>query len=247
MRATRLSELDVDLDSISTNFSHLDHMYSGRLSEYYYARFDQALSEAEISPDDRVLEVGGGTGVLLLSLVELADEVHFSDISREDPYFRTSTKLLEAAGLDSNEVRYAVADATRLPYADDSFDKIFVLDVLEHLLDEPSAVEELGRVTAPGGRTIVSGPIEVGPPVVVREVYRMLDGKRHYSESIQELSRSALGNPVTNTDSGHRGYDYRETINRIKTEFSEVSVSYCPFPRLKWLNPTAIITATAGN
>lgn len=243
MRATRLNELEINPKTISTNFSHLEHMYTGRLSEYYYTRFDQALEAADISPNDTVLEVGGGTGVFLLSLVDLVNEVHFSDISREHPYFSTSTKLLDAAGKNPDEVEYAVADATGLPYADDSFDKVFVLDVLEHIPDERSAIEELARVTAPGGRTVVSSPIEVGPPVLVREAYRVLDGGRHNSESIHELLKAAMGNPVKATDRGHRGYDYKQTINGLKKIFSEVSVEYCPFPRLGQLNPTAIITA----
>ena len=46
MPALRLSELDIDADTISTDLSHLNHMYSGRFSEYYYRRFDQALDIA---------------------------------------------------------------------------------------------------------------------------------------------------------------------------------------------------------
>lgn len=92
MPALRLSDLDIDASTISTEFSHIDHMYSGRFSEYYYRRFDQALSTAQLERDETVLEIGGGTGVFLLSLTQACSEVHFSDISRETPLFSTPKK-----------------------------------------------------------------------------------------------------------------------------------------------------------
>ncbi|RMB23572.1 methyltransferase family protein [Haloplanus aerogenes] len=243
MRATRLNELDVDPGAISTNFSHIDHMYSGRLSEYYYARFDQALNQSDLAPDDSVLEVGGGTGVFLLSLLGMVNEVHFSDISRENPHFSTPSGLLDIAGKDPKKVRFTVSDATKLPYSSNSFDKVFALDVLEHIPEEQVAIHELGRVTAPNGRAIISAPIEVGPPVLVREVYRFLDGNRRQTESIKELLAAAFGSPIHERNENHRGYDYKQTIRWLNKEFTRVSVEYCPYPKLGRLNPTAIITA----
>jgi ubiquinone/menaquinone biosynthesis C-methylase UbiE len=245
MPALRLSDLDIDVRTISTEFSHIDHMYSGRFSEYYYRRFDQALGAARLKRDETVLEIGGGTGVFLLSLARACSDVHFSDISRETPLFSTPRKLLDLAGASSRDINYTAADVTELPYCSNTFDSVFVLDVLEHVPDERSAISEIARITADGGTTIVSAPIETGLPVLIREGYRLLDGNRRHTESLEELWNAFTGDPSLKTNEGHRGYDYRQTLHWIREDFNEVSIEYCPWPKLgSSFNPTAIISAT---
>jgi len=245
MRALRLSDLDIDSDIVSTEFSHLDHMYSGRFSEYYYRRFDQALNAAQIECNETVLEIGGGTGMFLLTLIQECSSVHFSDISRETPLFSTPKKLFDLADFSNTKVNYTAADVTSLPYKSDTFNSVFVLDVLEHVPNERVAISEIARVTAEGGTVVVSAPIEVGVPVLVREGYRFLDGNRRHTESISELWNSLVGTPTLETNNGHRGYDYQQTVRWLREDFDQVFIEYCPWPILgSQFNPTAIITAT---
>ena len=245
MESLHLDDLGIDASTISTEFSHIEHMYSGRFSGYYYRRFDQALSTAKLEGDETVLEIGGGTGMFLLSLTQACSDVHFSDISREDPLFSTPKKLLDLAGVSNREVNYTAADVTKLPYCSDTFDSIFILDVLEHVPDERSAITEIARITGDNGIAIISAPIEVGLPVLIREGYRFLDGNRRHTESLEELWNAFTGDPSLETNEGHRGYDYRQTVRWLQEDFNEVSVEYCPWPKLGDLfNPTAIISAT---
>jgi len=51
-----------------------------------------------------------------------------------------------------------VASALALPFADGSFDVVAAFDVVEHCDPESTAVGELARVLAPGGRLLVSVP-----------------------------------------------------------------------------------------
>ena len=46
----------------------------------------------------------------------------------------------------------------RLPFADASFDRVAVVDMLEHVPDEAAFARELARVTRPGGRLVVNTP-----------------------------------------------------------------------------------------
>jgi SAM-dependent methyltransferase len=46
----------------------------------------------------------------------------------------------------------------RLPFTDAAFDRVVVVDMLEHVPDEDAFVAELARVTAPGGRLVVNTP-----------------------------------------------------------------------------------------
>ena len=47
------------------------------------------------------------------------------------------------------------ADATKLPYSDDSFDAAVSTQVYEYVADVPTALAELHRVLYPGGRAVV--------------------------------------------------------------------------------------------
>src|SRR5262245_36748205 len=49
-------------------------------------------------------------------------------------------------------------DATRLPFADDVFDRVIAAEVLEHIPADETAMAELTRVLKPGGTMAVTVP-----------------------------------------------------------------------------------------
>jgi SAM-dependent methyltransferase len=49
-------------------------------------------------------------------------------------------------------------DATRLPYPDDTFDRIIASEVMEHIPDDVGALDEVFRVLRPGGTLAISIP-----------------------------------------------------------------------------------------
>lgn len=57
------------------------------------------------------------------------------------------------------------ADATQLPFADGTFDRVIAAEVLEHLREDTAAMAELARVLRPGGTMAVSVP-RYGPELV---------------------------------------------------------------------------------
>jgi SAM-dependent methyltransferase len=71
--------------------------------------------------------------------------------------FDLSPKMLARAriSLKSPRVSYAVADLTRLPYADASFDAVVCGWVIEHLADPRPGLRELARVLAPSGQLLL--------------------------------------------------------------------------------------------
>jgi len=201
-----------------------------------------------LNSSDRVLQIGGGTGVFTLSLVQHSDEVHFTDLITYDD-FAVVQDLLEKIEFTS-DIYYSSTDAAHLSYKENSFDKVFAMDVLEHVPQEEKAIREISRVLKPNGKLIVSAPIEVGVPLLIRETYRQIseytddiDEKRRNTESINELIRGVVKRPSISDPASHRGYDYRQTRKYMRSEFESVSTNFCPVNSLKTLNLTAIITA----
>jgi SAM-dependent methyltransferase len=67
-----------------------------------------------------------------------------------------------------SEVDVIEADISALPFAEDSFDVVVCFETLEHVTDQPKALDELRRILRPGGVLLISSPnhdvIEQGNP-----------------------------------------------------------------------------------
>jgi ubiquinone/menaquinone biosynthesis C-methylase UbiE len=90
-----------------------------------------------------VLEVGCGTGLVLERIARFASSTRGIDLS---------PKMLEQARARGLEA--AVADATALPFADQSFDVACSFKVLAHVRQVDVALAEMARVVRPGGFVI---------------------------------------------------------------------------------------------
>lgn len=106
-----------------------------------------------VAPDDSVvdvLEVGGGQSGLGSMLYPNARIVNI-DLNAD--YARSAANQRQ-------NVQFLPADATRLPFADESFDLVTMFDLLEHVPSDHVAVAEAKRVLRPGGCLLVSTPRE---------------------------------------------------------------------------------------
>lgn len=68
---------------------------------------------------------------------------------------------IDYVSVDIGRAAMIRADITDLPFADESFDAIICICVLEHVPDDAKAMRELHRVMKPGGFGIVQVPIHV--------------------------------------------------------------------------------------
>jgi SAM-dependent methyltransferase len=93
------------------------------------------------------LDAGCGSGANTVLLADAFTRVTGCDLSEE------AVRLARRRGLE----RLLVADVNRLPLRTGAFDCVLCADVFESLeVDERRALEELARVTKPGGRLVLS-------------------------------------------------------------------------------------------
>eukprot|EP00940_MAST-03C_sp_MAST-3C-sp2_P001130 g1130.t1 len=98
------------------------------------------------NPEDRCLDVGCGQGFLLADLTRTVTEVHGVDVSEG---------MLQAARKRAPRALLQRASAVALPYRDETFDIIFICQVLVYVSQPRQAILEARRCLKPGGRLIV--------------------------------------------------------------------------------------------
>ncbi len=113
------------------------------------------LGFVPLRPRDRVLEVGCGTGVILREIAaRLGASGRVVGIDRSQLLLRTAGRLLRThPGRRKISVRRA--DGAELPFKAARFDVTLAVTVLLHVADPARVVEEMARVTRPGGRVAV--------------------------------------------------------------------------------------------
>ncbi len=147
-------------DSVAGNYDLMNDLMSGGVHRIW-KQF--ALSIAALRPGQRALDVAGGTGDLAAGLARQVGErglVVLTDINAA-MLSRGRDRLIND-GLVSN-VRYAQANAERLPFADSSFDCITIGFGLRNVTDKAAALASMRRALKPGGQLLV---LEFSHPVV---------------------------------------------------------------------------------
>ena len=109
---------------------------------------DDAVGKLHLDPASaRLLDIGCGTGG---SSLVLSKHGRVTGLDRAQQSF--------ALSMDRPYTHRVVGSAEVLPFADESFDVVAALDVLEHLDDDVAGAREGLRVLKPGGTAVVFVP-----------------------------------------------------------------------------------------
>jgi ubiquinone/menaquinone biosynthesis C-methylase UbiE len=95
-----------------------------------------------------LLDAGGGTGRVAQHLRGRAGSTVVADLS-----FGMLSEACRKPGL-----RPVCSSTEMLPFADQSFERIIMVDAFHHVLDQRRTAEELWRVLRPGGRLVIEEP-----------------------------------------------------------------------------------------
>lgn len=100
----------------------------------------------------RVLEVGYGSGALLVHIAPLAAEVYGIDLDAKP---EEATELCEKRGIKPSLIQGSVLE---MPYPDAHFDLVVCFSTLEHIREYERALREIHRVLVPGGLLLLGMP-----------------------------------------------------------------------------------------
>ena len=170
-----------DVDLYDTHYSHLA---ANAQTEVRRETYDEDLGQSSwitlaearewfrllrLDAGRRVLEVGCGSGgVTRRMAMETGSSAVGVDINAHG--IEAATVAAQREGL-SSRVSFQVIDAaTRLPFADASFDAIFCNDAINHLPGRAELFVDWHRVLKPNGRLLFTDPIVVSGPVTSEEI-----------------------------------------------------------------------------
>jgi arsenite methyltransferase len=137
-----------------------DAAFRQQMLESMYPWRDEILDKAQLKPDDTLLDVGAGDGLIAfgaLNRLGPAGHVIFSDIS-QDLLDHCRTAATAEGLLDRCSFVPASADSLA-GIADGSVDAVTTRSVLIYVKDKAAALQEFYRVLKPGGRVSLFEPI----------------------------------------------------------------------------------------
>jgi len=105
----------------------------------------------EVGPEDTVLDVACGPGIVSCAFAEVAGNVVGLDLT---PAMLERARSVQAEKRITN-TRWEVGDVYHLPHRDDAFSLVATRYSFHHLSEPGAALAEMVRVCAPGGRVCV--------------------------------------------------------------------------------------------
>ena len=120
------------------------------------------LNTLDLKPGDRILDLGCGEGRHVHAFYNGYD-VHAVGLDLSHKDIKVAREKVELFSEDqptweNRSSGFSVGDATKLPFPDNSFDKIVCSEVLEHIPDYQSVLKEINRLLKPGGMFVASVP-----------------------------------------------------------------------------------------
>ncbi|HEY0636124.1 MAG TPA: methyltransferase domain-containing protein [Pseudonocardiaceae bacterium] len=115
---------------------------------------DMVARRLELRPGMAVLDVGCGSGHSTVRIARL-NNVHVTGITNSPYQVRLGQERPEA-GEGPGRASFELGDGMALPYADESFDAAFSIEVIVYMSDRAKAFAELARTLRPGGTLVTS-------------------------------------------------------------------------------------------
>ena len=171
------------------------------------------IAQAKIQTGSRVLDLGCGTGTLTILIKEGQPEAEVVGIDVDLRTLGIARKKVARAGFD---ITLDLGSASKLPYSDDSFDRVVSSLVFHHLTPENKVrtLKEILRVLKPEGELHVA---DLGKPqnAIMRLPSLIMGHLEESAENVKGLIPHMLKTA---------GFEQVEETNRIMTMFGTIAL-----------------------
>jgi len=125
----------------------------GRLMNRHNAKLNSyAVRQLELTPSDRVLEVGFGGGVSLPSLI--ASAAFVGGVDRSSDMVRRAKAIFSEA-VSAGRADFREGSVEELPFEASSFERVCTVNTIYFWSSLDAGFAEIRRVLSPGGRVVV--------------------------------------------------------------------------------------------
>lgn len=197
-------------------------------------RFLAAFRALHTSPTGSVLDYGCGDGYFLALL---RHRLPNSSLTGFDPLPNMAAQARERlAGLGI----LITEDLKTL--GQQRFDRIACLETCEHLVESDlrRLLEAIRDRLTPDGQALFSVPVEIGPPALVKNLFRLLRRKGYENLNWKTVIRATLGRPQPQHVSqalpgreyifSHIGFDHRRFERLLRDNFHVSRRTTVPIP-----------------
>ncbi len=130
-----------------SKFDHFDFI-SPFYDMIFGRRVDHEIVDlADMDEDQTLLDVGGGTGRVSILFKNKVKRILIADSS--------INMLREAQNKGLTTIN---SNSERLPFADETIDRIIIVDAFHHVKNQNNTLEEMWRVLNKGGKIIIEEP-----------------------------------------------------------------------------------------
>lgn len=213
-------------------------------------RFDTALRLSKPFADKKVLDFGCGDGTFLAMLMRQSwapASAVGAEIS-EDLVDDCTQRLSNVPALT-----FVSTQELDDPEHAQMYEGVFCMEVLEHVIDVDSVLDQIGRLVASGGRILISVPVEIGLPLLVKQTARRVAGWMGVGDypgttpyTSRELCAGLLAGPSQHVarpvhvgQNGekfhdHKGFNWKLLREKLRARFDIELTTASP---LSWLPP----------
>ena len=144
MKNIKSSKRDFKFDKRASVY---DTHIEGRLSEKAYRLITDTI---KLNPEDRILDVGCGTGTILKRLNDMCN-IHGFGIDIEE-------KMIEQAKTKLPQMSIQKCDCSNTPFENEAFDHIIACMTFHHFYDQTAFAKEMSRILKKGGMLYIVDP-----------------------------------------------------------------------------------------
>jgi ubiquinone/menaquinone biosynthesis C-methylase UbiE len=183
-----------NVDPVVEEYAKAADRYDEKWSFYVEATTRETLKRLVIPPAARILDVGCGTGELLLRLAARHPDSMLSGIDPVPAMLQMAERKLPG------RVDFRVGYASALPWPDASFDVVVSCNMFHYVTQPLLALQEMHRVLRPGGSLVITDWCDDYLMCRLCNVYLRLTNRAYYKTYKQRECLdllSAAGTPVT--------------------------------------------------